>query len=49
MPLHLGAFVLLNIKSIMNDFVEAIGGFKTNDVYYGDILICILQKSIGVK
>ena len=36
MPLHLGAFVLSNSKRIMNKFVEAIGGFETNDVYYGD-------------
>ena len=36
MPLHLGAFVLSNSNRIMNNFAEAIGGFETNDVYYGD-------------
>ena len=34
MPLHLGAFVLSNSKSIMNNFIHAIIGFYTNDVYY---------------
>ena len=36
MPLHLGAFVLSNSKRIMNNFVHAINGFYTNDVYYTD-------------
>ena len=36
MPLHLGAFVFSNTKTIVNNFVETIGGFKTNDVFYGD-------------
>ena len=36
MPLHLGAFVLSNSKRIMNNFVHAIDGFYTNDVYYTD-------------
>ena len=36
MPLHLGAFVLSNSKRIMNNFIHAIGGFYTNDVYYTD-------------
>ena len=34
MPLHLGAFVLSNSKRIMNNFIHAIDGFYTNDVYY---------------
>ena len=34
MPLHLGAFVLSNIKRIMNNFIHAINGFFSNDVYY---------------
>ena len=34
MPLHLGAFVLSNSKRIMNNFIHAINGFYTNDVYY---------------
>ena len=36
MPLHLGAFVLSNNKRIMNNFIHAIDGFYTNDVYYTD-------------
>ena len=36
MPLHLGAFVLSNSKRKMNNFIHAIGGFYTNDVYYTD-------------
>ena len=36
MPLHLGAFVLSNSKRIMNNFIHAINGFYTKDVYYGD-------------
>ena len=34
MPLHLGAFVLSSKKRIMKNFIHAIGGFYTNDVYY---------------
>ena len=36
MPLHLGAFVLNNSKRIVNNFIHAINGFYTNDVYYTD-------------
>ena len=36
MPLHSGAFVLSNSKRIMNNFIHAIDGFYTNDVYYTD-------------
>ena len=35
-PLHLGSFVLSNSKRIMNNFIHAINGFYTNDVYYTD-------------
>ena len=35
-PLHLGAFVLSNSKRIINNFIPAISGFYTNDVYYTD-------------
>ena len=37
MPLHSGAFVLSNSKRIMNNFIHAMNGFYTNDVYYSDI------------
>ena len=33
MPLHLGAFVLSNSKRIMNNFIHAINGLFTNDVF----------------
>ena len=36
MPLHLRAFVLSNSKKIMNNFIHAIIGFYTNDVYDTD-------------
>ena len=36
LSLHLGAFVLSNSKRIMNNFIHAINGFYTNDVYYTD-------------
>ena len=36
MLLHWGAFVLSNSKRIMNNFIHAIGGFYTSDVYYTD-------------
>ena len=36
MPLHLGDFVLSNSKRLMNNFIHAINGFYTNDVYYTD-------------
>ena len=36
MHLHLGSFVLSNSKRIMNNFIHAIDGFHSNDVYYTD-------------
>ena len=36
MPLHLGAFVLLNSKRPMNNFIHSFDEFYTNDVYYTD-------------
>ena len=36
MPVHLGAFVLSNSKRIMNNFIDAIHGFYTTDLYYSD-------------
>ena len=36
MPLHSGAFVLSNSKRNMNNFIHAIDGFYSNDVYYTD-------------
>ena len=37
MLLHLSAFVLSNSKRIMNNFIHAINGFYTNDLYNEDI------------
>ena len=36
MPLHLGPFVLSNSKRMLNNFIHAIIGFYTIDVYYTD-------------
>ena len=36
LPLQLAAFVLSNSKRILNNFIHAIDGFFTNDVYYTD-------------
>ena len=36
MPLQIGVFVLSNSKRIMNNFIQVIIGFYTNDVYYTD-------------
>ena len=36
MPLHLGVFVLSDSQRIMNNFIHAINGFYTNDVYCTD-------------
>ena len=36
MRLHLGAFIISIIKRIMNNFIHAIDGFHTNDLYYED-------------
>ena len=37
LPLQLAVFMLSNSKRIMNNFIHAIDGFYTNDVYYTDI------------
>ena len=36
LPLHLAVFILSNSKRIMNNFLHAIDGFYTNDVFYTD-------------
>ena len=36
LPLQLAVFILSNSKRIMNNFIHAIDGFFTNDVYYTD-------------
>ena len=37
LPLQLAVFILSNSKRITNNFIHAIDGFYTNDVYYTDI------------
>ena len=36
LPLQLAVFIISNSKRIMNNFIHAIDGFYTNDVYYID-------------
>ena len=48
-PLHLGAFVLSNSKRIMNNFIHAINGFYTNDVYCGDTDSLYIENKIWHK
>ena len=36
LPLQLAVFILSNSKRIMNNFIHAIDGFYTNDVFYTD-------------
>ena len=36
LPLQLAVFILSNNKRIMNNYIHAIDGFYTNDVYYTD-------------
>ena len=36
LPLQLAVFILSNSKRVMINFLHAIGGFYTNDVYYTD-------------
>ena len=43
-PLHLGAFVLSNSKRIMNNFIHAINGFYTKDLFYTDTDSLYIEK-----
>ena len=36
LPLQLAVFILSKSKGILNNFIYAIDGFYTNDVYYTD-------------
>ena len=44
MPPHLEAFVLSNSIRTMNNFIHAIFGFYTNDVYYNDTDSLYIEK-----
>ena len=47
MPLHLGAFVLSNIKRIMNNFIHAKDGFIVMMYIIRIVIVCILKINIG--
>ena len=48
MPSHRGAFKLKKIKRTMNNFIHAIDGFFTNDLYYTDTdSLNIEKKTLG--
>ena len=49
MPLHLGAFVLSNSKRTMNNFIHAMDGFYTNDVYYTDTDSLYIENKLWDK
>ena len=50
LPLQLAAFIPSNCKRIMNNFIHAIDGFFTNDVYYKDTdSLYILKTNIGIN
>ena len=44
MPVQLAAFILSISKRIMNNFIHAINGFYTNDLYYEDTDSMNLEK-----
>ena len=49
LPLQLAVFILSNSKRIMNNFIHAIDGFYTNDVYYTDTDSLNIEKNIGIN
>ena len=44
LPLQLAVFVLSNSKRITNNFIHAIDGFYSNDVYYTDIDSLLIEN-----
>ena len=44
LPAVLGAFILINSKRIMNNFIREINGFYNNSIYYGDIDSLYIEK-----
>ena len=44
LPSHLGAFILSNIKRVLNDFIRKIIDFYNNSVFYGDTDILHIEK-----
>ena len=49
MPPHLGAFILSNSKRNMNNFIHAINGFYTNDLYYADTDSMYIENKLWDK
>ena len=49
LPLQLAVFILSNSKRIMKNFIHAIDGFYTNDVYYTDTDFLYLESKHWVK
>ena len=44
LPAHLGAFILSNIKRILNIFLREINDFYTISIYYGDTDSLYIEK-----
>ena len=44
MPQHLGSFVLKNSERFMNNFIQAINEFYTNDLYYEDTVSMYIEN-----
>ena len=49
LPLQLAAFILSNSKKILNNFIHAINGFYTNDVYYTDTDSLYIENKLWDK
>ena len=45
-PIHLGPFILSHSRRIMNNFILEIDGFKSNEIYYGDIDSIYVTKEL---
>ena len=45
LPLHLAVFILSNSKRIMNNFIHAIDGFYSNDVFYIDCVSLHIENN----
>ena len=44
LPLHLAVFIISNCKRIMNNFIHAIGGFYSNDVYHTNTVSLYIEN-----
>ena len=48
LPAVLGAFILSNIKRIMDNFLREKNGFYNNIIYYTDCDSLYIEKNIGM-